>query len=457
MIARPGELMPAREVATSPAQPTSRTRQWLRRGALALVGLIVLLLAFVGALTLTRGTPVDGVLALGDRSGAPGVADPLFLRTLQLHAGAHLSAGAGVTLLLNGDGTYPVLWKDLRRARQTITVQLYYSQPGAVADTLAHILAERARAGVKVLALFDGFGSANLTGGWRDSLRAAGVELAFLRPVRWYNVDKLNSRSHVRAIVVDGAIGYSGGFGLADYWLGDGHRENQWRETNVRVEGPIVAELQAAFAAAWAEATGQLLTGDLFFPPVIAEVSGPQRASILHTAPTMGSTPAERLLALSISGARRTLYVTNSYFLPDDDFREMLIGRARAGVDVRILTASTKTDIKSVYYAGRDRYQSLLDGGVRIYEYQPTMVHAKSFVVDGLWSAVGSMNFDNRSLSFNDEINLLTHDASIGARMDSVFRDDLRYSREIVSDTFRRRPWHERVLERGASLLSRVL
>lgn len=435
----------------------STRRKWLLRGVLALLGAFVLLLAFIGALTVTRGTPVDGVLALGDRTGAPGVADPLFLRTLQLHAGAHLSTGAGVTLLLNGDGTYPVLWKELRAARRTLTVQLYYSQPGAVADTLASVLAERARAGVRVLALFDGFGSSNLTTGWRDSLRAAGVEVAMLRPMRWYNLNKLNSRSHVRAIVVDGTIGFTGGFGLADYWLGNGHRDGQWRETNVRIEGPIVAELQATFAAAWAEATGQLLTGDLFFPPVIPEVQGLQWASILHTAPTTGSTPAERFLALSISGARRTLYVTNSYFLPDDDFRGMLIDRARAGVDVRILTASTKTDIKSVYYAGRKNYQALLDGGVRIYEYQPTMVHAKSFVIDGLWSAVGSMNFDNRSMSFNDEVNLLAHDPAFGARMDSIFLDDLRYSREIVSATFGQRPWYERVLERGASVLSRLL
>src|ERR671917_529975 len=194
------------------------------RVGLVLLGALVVLLALVGLLTMTRGTPVRMVLALGDREGPPPVTDSLFARTMELYTGVHLEPGNSVEELLNGNGTYPRLYADLAAARQTLTM------------------------------------------GWRDSLSAAGVQVAPLRKLRWYSLHNVADRSHVRAVVIDGRIGYTGGFGLADYWLGDGRRDGQWRETNVRFEGPAVAQLQAAFAAAWAEARGELITGDLFFP-----------------------------------------------------------------------------------------------------------------------------------------------------------------------------------------------
>jgi cardiolipin synthase len=226
----------------------------------------------------------------------------------------------------------------------------------------------------------------------------------------------------------------------------------------VRFEGPAVAQLQSAFAAAWAEANGDLLTGDLFFPrATFKQVAGPTQAGLLFTAPTSGSTPAERFLALSIAGARRTLYISNSYFVPDDDFRELLVHAAKRGVDVRVLTAGPETDVKTTWYAGRARYEELLRAGVRIYEYIPTMMHAKTMVVDTLWSTIGSMNFDNRSLAFNNESNLVMLDATLGAQLHRTFLEDLRYSKEIRLDEFRRRPWTMKAMEKGASLLSRVL
>jgi cardiolipin synthase len=252
-------------------------------------------------------------------------------------------------------------------------------------------------------------------------------------------------------------VGYTGGFGLADYWMGDGHHEDQWRESNVRFEGPAVMELQAAFATAWAEATGELLTGPLFFPPDGFEPVGPTRAGLLFASPTTGSTPAERFLALTISGARKTLYIENSYFVPDDDFRRALEHAVARGVDVRVLTVSDKTDVKTTWYAGRYRYEELLSRGVRIYEYQPTMLHSKTIVADGVWSSVGSMNFDNRSLAFNNESNLVVLDTAFGAQMDSIFFDDLRYAKEIKLETFRKRSIWSRALELGATLLSRLL
>ena len=378
---------------------------------------------------------------------------------MELFSSTHIEGGNRVALKMNGDGVYPALWQDLRAAKQTITVQFYYCQPGAVADTFAQVLAERARAKVRVLVLLDAFGSQNLLGDekWVRTLTSAGVELARLRPLHWYALHKANFRSHVRTVVIDGKVGYTGGFGLADYWLGDGRHEDQWRESNVRVEGPSVMQLQGIFAAAWAEATGELLTGDAFYPRLGFAPAGDTRAGMLYAMPTTGSTNAERFMALTLASARQRLWIETSYFVPDDDFRRLLLQAAKRGVDVRILTAGDKSDVKTTTFAGRARYEQLLEGGVRIYEYLPTMIHSKTFVVDGLWSTVGSLNFDNRSLAFNNESNLVVLDAGIGAQMDSLFLEDLRYSKEITLGTWRQRGRKERVFEWGANLLSRVL
>jgi cardiolipin synthase A/B len=426
--------------------------------SLILLGVILVLLAMVGVLTLTRGTPVRMVLALGDRDGPPAVTDSLFARTMELYTGVHIEPSNNVEQLLNGNGTYPRLWSDLAAAKQTITVQMYYALPSTVADTLQKYLMERARAKVRVLLLLDAFGSQNLKKEWREKLRAAGVEVATLRKLRWYSLHNASDRSHVRAVVVDGRVGYTGGFGLADYWLGDGRHDGQWRESNVRFEGPAVAQLQAAFAAAWAEATGELLTGDLFFPHhTFTAQAGRTPAGLLFTSPTSGSTPAERFLALSIAAARKSLYISNSYFVPDDDFRKLLIRAAKRGVDVRILTAGPKTDVKTTWYAGRARYEELLRNGVRVYEYIPTMMHAKTMVVDSLWGTIGSMNFDNRSLAFNNESNIVTLDSTIATQLHRAFAEDLRYAKEIRLEEFKRRPWTGKMMEKGASLISRLL
>jgi cardiolipin synthase len=421
--------------------------------------LIVLLLSFVliGILSITRGATVRTVITEGDREGPPRVSDPLFPRSIELFTGTHIEAGNRVEILLNGEGTYPSLWKDIASAKKTVTVQMYYSQPGAVADTMAKYLSERARAGVRVLLLLDAFGSQPLSKEWIKGLRDARVEVAWLRPLRWYTLHKATQRSHVRVVVVDGRVGYTGGFGLADYWLGDGRHDDQWRETNIRFYGPTVAALQAAFASGWAETTGELLTGDVFFPPVAFEDKGNVNAGLMHSLPTIGSTPAERFLALTIAGSRKTLYISNSYFVPNLDFCDLLIKAAKRGVDVRVLTVGQKTDVKTTWYAGRALYEKLLAGGVKIYEYQPTMMHAKTIVVDALWSAVGSMNFDNRSIAFNNESQILALDPDVGQKMEQIFLEDLKYSKEIKLEEFKKRPWTGKVLEWGAQKLRRIL
>ena len=428
----------------------------LKASGVVVLTLMVLMFALIGVLYVTRGTPVSSVRTFGD-GAPPAVGDPLFRRTVEILSGMEMQQGNDVEVFFNGDETFRRLWADLRGAKKSITVQFYYCLPGKVATQVKDILIERARAGVPVLFLRDAFGSQRLTEEYDDSLRAAGVRVAVFRPPRWYQLDKAAHRSHIRVVVVDGNVGYTGGFGLDDKFLGDGRKEGSWRDTNVRFLGPAVMQHQATFAAGWAEATGELISGDVFFPLEEFRANGDYYAGLLYTAPTIGSTPAERFLALSLEGARKTMYISNAYFVPDDDFRRMLVMAAKRGTDVRLITASNKTDIKTTWYAGRQRYEELLEGGVRIYEYQPSMIHAKTFVIDGVWSAIGTMNFDNRSLAFNDETNLVAYDRRLGAKMDSIFLEDLKFSKEIKLEEFRHRPWYQKLLEHGANLLSRVL
>jgi cardiolipin synthase len=430
---------------------------WLGYLALAIVVLVAAPLALIGFLSITRGTPVHRVRAPGDADGPPGVTEPLFCETIALLTHTSLAPGHAIHVTTCGDETYPRLWEDLRSARRSITMQMYYCKPGRMADELHAILTEKARAGVRVRFLRDAFGSGPLKEDYLKSLEAAGVQVATFRPTRWYELHKVQHRSHIRVVVVDGVVGWTGGFGIDDKWYGDGRHADQWRDTNVRFEGPAVLQLQATFAAGWAEATGELLTGDVFFPEEGAEPAGSVHAGLLHAAPTIGSTAGERFYALSIASAREQLYITNSYFVPNEDFCGLLTQAAKRGADVRILTCNRDGDVKTTYYAGRTRYESLLRSGVRIFEYRPAMMHAKTIVVDRRWAAAGTMNFDNRSMAFNDETMLLTLDDGLGTRLERIFLADLDYADEIRLEEFLRRPVGDRIRERAATMVSRLL
>jgi cardiolipin synthase A/B len=429
----------------------------LQIAGLVVLALFLLICVLAGFGHLTRGTPISRVRPL-DGGPPPAVASKPFLHLIQRAAGAELHRGNTVEVLLNGDETYARLWSDLRSATESITLQLYYCRPGRMAEEFREILLDRARAGVKVLFLRDAFGSQDLTKEYVQSLRDGGVEVADFRPTHWYELHKAHNRSHIRVVVVDGRVAYTGGFGIDDKWYGDGRTNEAWRETNVRFAGPSVAQHQAIFVAGWAEAARDLLTGDVLFP---ASEGAPSEdgafAASVHCAPTVGSTVSERLLALTVAGARKTLYVSNAYFVPDDDFRRLLTDAARRGVDVRILTAGPPTDTKLTWYASHARYEELLAGGVRIFEYQPSMMHAKTIAADGIWSILGTMNFDNRSFALNDESVLMVHDRSVAQKLERTYHDDLTRSREILLDEWRRRPVHHRLYERGATLFSRLL
>jgi cardiolipin synthase len=323
-----------------------------------------------------------------------------------------------------------------------------------MARTLGEILRERAAAGVRVFVLYDAFGTVDIPREELDALRAAGVQVEPFRPIRLSTLHLAQNRSHVRGIIIDSRIGWTGGFGIDDKWFGDGRSNGSWRETNVRFEGPAVRQLQAAFTAAWVEASGELYAGR---PTLALADDGAATAGLLYTAPTLGSTAAERFLAVSIAAARKTLYITNAYFAPDRNFVELLAAAAKRGVDVRILTAGPRTDVNIVRLAGRAWYDTLLGAGVRVYEWLPTTLHAKTFVIDGEWSTIGSMNFDNRSLALNDEATLMVRDRTVGEEMNRIFLEDLRYAREVTLVAFRQRSWFQRLAERGANMITRLL
>ena len=417
-----------------------------------ILGILGGVLALIGFLDVVRGTPVRRVKPFQEGQ-LPAVDDPAFRKTMELATRTDLLEGNEVEIFWNGDQTYPRLWDDLRGAKRSITLQLYYNKPGRMADALSEILIERARAGINVLFLYDAFGT-SFKKEYLQKLRDGGVNAKSFRPISVMALNKIQHRAHNRVICIDGQVGWTGGFGIDDKWFGNGRSKDQWRDSNVRFTGPAVDQLQAAFTACWAESTGELL---VFSPATHAKPKQSVIAGVLHGSPSVGSTEAERFFAYSIESARQKLYIANSYFVPDRDFRKMICAAARRGVDTRILTVSEETDIKSTWYAGRARYEQLLAAGVRVFEYKPVMMHAKTLVVDGAWAAVGSMNADNRSLSLNEETVLMMCDRNAATTVERHFIDDLEFAEEIKLEEFRKRGAWQRMKENACYAFWRVL
>ena len=395
----------------------------------------------------TRGTPVKDARLLGADEDRMSAGDSRFRKTFALLTNTTITSGNRIEILPNGE-VYDRLWADLESARDLITWHVFWFKPGELADRLAGILCERARAGVDVLFLYDYFGAQGVPASYYDRLREAGVEVVAFRPPRWNTLYKFQQRMHVRAVVIDARCGYTGGFAIADEWTGDGRHPGQWRDTSIRVEGPVVNQLQAAFAANWTEATGDLLVGERVFTLDGEAPPGSTCAGLMHDAPSLGSTHAERYFMLALHSARERLYITNAYFVPDHYFRNALLEAVERGVDVRVLTPGTNTDRLSTYHAGRAHYEELLEGGVRIYHYRPTMVHAKTIVADGVWCSIGTVNFDNRSMVLNDEVAVVVQDEACGKVLEELFLQDLEYADEVDVESVRARGPLDRLRER---------
>lgn len=434
---------------------------WIAGGVL---GLLVLGFALVGALFWFRRTPLKRVRDLDGGGDVPPVDDEDFIRAAERHLHTDLVDGHRVEVLFDGDETYPRLLEDLSGAERLITWHVFWYRKGKLANRLKDVLTERARAGVEVLFLHDWFGT-DVEQAYLSELRDAGVTTATFRKPSLRRIYDLNERSHVRAVIIDGEVAWTGGFAIADEWLGDGRSPGCFRDTSVRFEGPAVHQLQAAFADEWVEATGDLLVGPAVFPgrgdgPGLNGDGGGANgtvAGLLHSAPSLGATEAERFFALSLLAARETCWVTSGYFVPNADFRRLLCQKVDEGVDMRILHPGGNTDRPATWYAARRHYEELLERGVRIWEYEPTMIHAKTIVVDRRWCAVGTTNFDNRSMALNDEVSLLIRDESLARRLHDRFLDDIGRAEEVTLETHRSRGPASRVKETLADLVSPLL
>jgi cardiolipin synthase A/B len=417
-------------------------------------------LAAVGAAALIGGI-LSLFFAVGRRPGklwateAPPVDSPEFLASVSGAADAPLRTGGTVQLLNNGVQIFPALLEAIRGARRSVNLSCYIWEPGQAAEQVLAALLERAKAGVEVRILVDGMGG--LEAPSMDALEAAGGKVVTFRPPRFGKLTRFHKRNHRRAIVMDGLVGFTGGAAVADKWAGDADTEEHWRDTMVRVTGPLALTLQSAFVEAWAFASGEILEGDRFFPP-----QGDARATgtegLIHTGlastPASDTHPLRVFMVQSFLSARKKLYITTPYFVPDRQTREVVAERARSGVDVRILLPNEHTDATLIRLTSHYYYEELLAAGVKIYEYQPTMMHTKAIVVDGKWSVVGSANMDVRSIELNLENVLGILDESFARTMEATFHEDLKRAREVRLDEWRRRGSWERLKERLASLLA---
>jgi cardiolipin synthase len=381
--------------------------------------------------------------------------EPQFVRVMSSLLGPGMLGGNRVTTLLNGDQVFPAMLTAIRGARRSITFETYIYWSGEVGQQFAEALSERARAGVKTHVLLDWVGSGKMEASMLDAMEEAGVEIVRYRPLRWYNLDRLNNRTHRKLLVVDGRVGFTGGVGVADHWLGNAQSPDYWRDSHFRAEGPVVAQLQAAFMDNWIESRGRILDGPDYFPPL--DPVGPHHAQAFRSSPSEGSASMRLMYLLAIAAAAKHIRIANAYFVPDSLVVDMLVQARERGVDVEIIVPGPVLDAQIVRRASRARWGPLLKAGVKIYEYQPTMYHTKVMVVDDVWSSVGSTNFDDRSFRLNDEANLNVLDAAFGAEQARVFEADRARSRRITLEEWAARPFTERLQERFASLIKSQL
>jgi len=379
-----------------------------------------------------------------------------FMRAAEALTAAPISDGNDVELLINGDKIFPAFLDTIRDAESTVNLLTYVYWRGEIAHEVASLLCRKARAGVEVNVLLDWVGTAKMDSSLVDDMRDAGVCVAKFRPLRPYAIRRLNNRTHRKLLIADGRVGMIGGVGIAEEWTGDAEDPDHWRDTHVRVHGPVVRQLQGAFAENWLEATGDALVGEGYLPALDpVEDGGPMQ--VVRSKSGVGDTNVEALYFLAIESAQRTLDLTAAYFAPRPAFVQAVCDAARRGVDVRVLVPGPHIDKEFVRIAGRAAYEALLDCGVEIFEYQPTMLHAKSLVVDGVWASVGSVNFDNRSFQLHDEATLCVQSERFARELTEQFEADLDVSEAIRLGAFRNRGLHHRVAERALGLVRREL
>jgi cardiolipin synthase len=390
------------------------------------------------------------------RGGELDVRDPGFMRAAEALTNAPISWGDDADLLINGDAIFPAYLETIRAAERTLCLTTYVYWRGDIAREVAAALCQRARAGVEVNVIIDAVGGMQMESALVDEMAAAGARVIRFRPPRVYAARRLAHRTHRKLLVADGEVGLIGGVGIAEEWTGDAQDPDHWRDTHVRVRGPVVRGLFGAFAENWLEATGEVLAGDGYLPDIErGELGGPMM--LVRSNAGVGDTNAEALYYLAIAAARETLDLTAAYFVPRPAFSDALCDAAERGVRVRVLVPGRHIDKGPVRIAGRAAYEQLVGCGVEVWEYRPTMLHAKSMTVDGAWSSVGSVNFDNRSFQLNDEATLCVLSERFAARLTEQMERDLEVSERIDPARWRRRGPLQRAAEATLKLARREL
>jgi cardiolipin synthase len=379
-----------------------------------------------------------------------------FLRSLSTLTGGYLRPNNTVEVLANGENFYEAELAAIRSAKKLVHVECYIFHQGEVTRRFMEALIERAKAGVEVKLLVDAIGSTRYLDHDLEPLRKAGGRAAWYHPLRWYSWPRLNNRSHRELIVVDGSTGFIGGAGFADQWLLNSDGKRRWRDTMVRVDGEAVNGLDATFAENWLESAGDILIGPRYFNAK-SSAPGKTMALVVGSSPTTGrSTPARILVQSLVAASRKRIHITSPYFLPD---RSLITELAKAirerHVEVKVLVPGKKNDHLMTRRSSRRLYGDLLDAGAKIFEYRPTMLHAKILIVDGVWSVVGSTNMDSRSFGLNDEVNMAFLDSAVATRLEQDFQNDLGESTEIGYAEWKQRPWYEKVHEWAGALIER--
>ena len=358
--------------------------------------------------------------------------------------GDQVTYGNDYDVLTNGDQIFPAMLDAIRGARRRISMETYVYQSGEVANQFTTALEEAARRGVQVNLVVDSVGASAMSDEHEDRLRKAGCRVGTFNAPSWYSMEEVNYRTHRKILVIDGAIGFTGGVGIGDHWLGHAQDKDHWRDTQIRMRGPIVRLLEGGFYENFLEVLGGI-------PPELDDPSRPPHeegaSMIVRSSPTGGSNDMKRVYLLAIASARRTLDITSPYFVTDESSEWALRDAIARGVKIRILVEGDITDAMPVKYASRQAYDRLLASGIEIYEYQPTMMHTKALVVDGAWSMFGSANFDNRSLELNDELNVTVASRNLARRLLEDFEQDLHVSSRLDLQQWRRRPPLEKTRE----------
>lgn len=374
-----------------------------------------------------------------------------FQREMGVLLGPTIVDGNEITYLHNGDEIFPAMLEAIRNASSFIAFETYIYWSGEIGRQFAEALAERAQAGVPVHVLTDWAGSTQMEPELIERLKSAGVEFEQYRPLRWYNLGRINNRTHRKLLVVDGSVAFTGGVGVADQWMGNAQDPDHWRDAHFRLRGPAVAQMQAVFNDNWVKTTGHVLQGAKYFPT--PQIAGEVRAQVFSSSPNAGSESMQLMYLLAIASATREIDIAASYFIPDQLSTATLVAAMRRGVRLRIVLPGEHMDVEMVRSASRAVWGVLLREGAEIYEFQPTMFHNKVMTVDGLMTSVGSTNFDARSFGLNDEANLNIYDRDFAVKMRQVFEADIRNSDQVTLEEWQDRPWTERLREALATPL----